>query len=354
MSAAALAALPLQTLTRLRRLIARGDPRETFAAIIGREQVIDGVEPTVWKAWQSCAGLDHVMEERCGDAGIAVTWLGAPSYPASLAFDVQPPPVLFSRGDLSVLSARRVGIVGTRTATLAGRNFSRRLGRDLSTSGVAVVSGLARGIDVHAHRGALEAGGRPVGVVACGLDVVYPPEHGREWEDVATRGLLLSEEPPGAAPEVHKFPQRNRILAALSEVLVVVESRHRGGSMSTVRESMRRGRPVMAVPGSPHVAVCDGTNGLLKDGCAPVTSVEDVITALSLESAGIVRVPDPRERPQGQEEAVLRELAGRPRTVDEIVLACGIPVFDAGVALGRLEMMGWAAESNGWWEALVH
>lgn len=354
MSAAALAALPIQTLTRLRRLIGCGDPVATFARIIDGEKVIGGVDDAVWQAWQSCAGLDRIVEERCADAGISVTWLGSDTYPGELVGDLQPPPVLFWRGELSVLGARRVGIIGTRTATLAGRNFSRRLGRDLSGSGHAVVSGLARGIDIHAHRGAIEAGGLPIGVVACGLDVVYPPEHSREWEHVASCGLLLSEEPPGAPPEVHKFPQRNRILAALSEVLVVVESRHRGGSMSTVRESIRRGRTVMAVPGSPHVAVCDGTNGLLKDGCAPVTSAEDVEIALSLEHPGTSPAIDPREKPQGAEVAVLHALVGRPHTVDELVLSCGLSVFDAGVVLGRLEMKGWAAESNGWWEALMH
>lgn len=352
-SAAALAALPLQTLSRLGRLVACGDPAETFARIISGQRVIDGVDPAVWRAWESCAGLDTAMHERCAEHGISVTWHGHDSYPEALAHDLQPPPVVFYMGDLSVLGARRVGIVGTRTATLAGRNFARRLGRDLATEGHAVVSGLARGIDIHAHRGVIEAGGSPVGVVASGLDVVYPPEHRGEWGQVAAQGLLVSEEPPGAPPEVHKFPRRNRILAALSEVLVVVESRHKGGSMSTVRESIRRGRTVMAVPGSPHVEVCDGTNDLLKDGCAPVTSVDDVLTALSLESAGTGRMPDPRPRPEGHETAVLRELRGRPRTVDEIVLACGLPVFDAGVALGRLEMKGWAAESNGWWEALL-
>lgn len=354
MSAAALAALPLQTLARLSRLVALGDPAVTFSRIIAGERVIAGVEPVVWDAWSSCAGLDALMDERCAAAGIGVTWPGDTAYPVVLLSEDRPPPVLFHRGDLSVLGSRRTGIVGTRTATLAGRNLAARLGHDLSAAGVAVVSGLARGIDIHAHRGVLRAGGRPVGVVASGLDVVYPPEHAREWERVAAEGLLMSEEPPGAPPEVHKFPLRNRVLAALSEVLVVVESRHRGGSMSTVREAVSRGRTVMAVPGSPHVAVCEGTNELLKDGCAPVTCVDDVLVALSLDTSGTVRVPDPRQRPVGDEDTVLRVLAGRPCTVDQVILESGLEHVRAGVALGRLEAKGWAAESNGWWEALVH
>ena len=191
-------------------------------------------------------------------------------------------------------------------------------------------------------------------MVACGLDVVYPPEHHRDWGLVAEHGLLLSEEPPGTAPEVHKFPQRNRILAALSEVLVVVESRHKGGSMSTVREAIKRDRTVMAVPGSPHVAVSDGTNELLKDGCAPVTSAQDVMIALSLQSPFPVSPPDRRESPTGDEATVLSVLAAGPCTVDQVVLGSGLAHSRAGIALGRLEMMGWAAESNGWWEALMH
>lgn len=354
MSAAALAALPIQTLARLRRLINAGDPAETFARIVAGERVIDDVTDAVWEVWQGCADLDTVMRHRCEDAGISVTWFGQPEYPTVLANDVHGPPVLFFRGDLSVLDRRRAGIIGTRSATLAGRNLARRLGRDLSAAGVAVVSGLARGIDIHAHRGTFDAGGFPVGVVASGLDVVYPPEHGQEWDQVARHGLLLSEEPPGAPPEIHKFPRRNRILAALSEVLVVVESRHKGGSMSTVREAITRGRTVMAVPGSPHVAVCDGTNGLLKDGCAPVTCADDVLVALSLESSVASYFSDSRERPHGLEAKVLQALVGRPYTVDEIVLACAVSPFQAGVALGRLELKGWASESNGWWEALVH
>lgn len=353
MSAAALAALPLQTYSRLSRLIALGDPADTFELVMTGKRPLDGVDPAVWAAWESSHGLDRVMQERCNSNGIGVTWLGAGDYPPALRHDREPPPVLFHRGDLGVLGLRRAGIIGTRTATLAGRNFSRRLGHELASAGVAVVSGLARGIDVNAHRGVLSAGGRAVGVVACGLDVVYPPEHGREWDAVAASGVLLSEEPPGASPEVHKFPRRNRILAALSEVLVVVESRHKGGSMLTVRESIRRGRTVMAVPGPPHVAVSDGTNELLKDGCAPVTCAEDVMIALSLDTSSWVRTGETRERPEGDETGVLQVLAGGPCTVDHVVLASGLPLFRAGVALGRLEMKGWAAESNGWWEALL-
>ena len=354
MSAAALAALPLQTHHRLRKLIACGDPVDVFRAIAAGQRVTGGIDERVWHAWRNVAGLDEVMARRCGEHGISVVCSRDDEYPTSIVDDREAPAVLFYRGDLSALRRRRVGIIGTRTASLSGCNFARTLGRDLALNDVAVVSGLARGIDVHAHRGVCDVGtGAAVAVVACGLDVVYPPEHELEWDDVARRGVLLTEAPPGTAPETHRFPLRNRILAALSEVLVVVESRARGGSMITVREAMKRDITVMAVPGSPHAPVSDGTNALLKDGCEPVTDVDDVLVALGLSSGSSRRGADMREAPTPAERGVLAACTTRAVTVDEIVMTIGIPVFEAGVLLGRLELKGWVQQVNGWWEALT-
>ena len=354
MSAAALAALPLQTHHRLRRLLACGDPSATYRAITEGERLIDGVDERIWNSWRGATGLDEVMAQRCAEHGISVVCTRDENYPQVLTDDIDPPPVLFHRGNLASLRLRRVGVIGTRTASLSGCNFARALGRDLALNGVSVVSGLARGIDVHAHRGVAGAGtGTAVAVVACGLDVVYPPEHGLDWDEVAENGLLLSEAPPGTRPETHRFPLRNRVLAALSEVLVVVESRTRGGSMITVREAMKRGVTVMAVPGSPHSPVSDGTNALLKDGCEPVTDVDDVIVALGLNTASTHRAVDTREPPTERERVVLAACLGRPVSTDGIVLTLGMPVFEAGVLLGRLEAKGWVQQVNGWWEALT-
>lgn len=352
MSAAALAALPLQTRTRLARLIAVGDPADTFRSILHGYRPITGVDERVWSAWRACRGLDALMHERCEEAGAWVTWTGHPLHPRALLDDPAAPAVLFGRGNPGVLHARRAGIIGTRRCTAGGAHFARMLGADLALNDVAVVSGLARGIDVHAHRGALSAGGAPVAVVASGVDIVYPPEHAREWEAVAEHGVLLSEWPPGTPPDRHRFPLRNRILAALCEVLVVVESRARGGSMITVVEAARRGATVMAVPGAPAKAVCEGTNNLLKDGCPPVTDVEDVLVALGLNTSRTLRHVDLRVAPTPQERDVLVALGDVPRTVDQVVLACNIDVFRAGVLLGSLEAKGRAVHANGWWEAL--
>ena len=353
MSAAALASMPLMTRGRLARLVALGDPCVTFRAVVAGERPLAGVENHVWEAWESCAGLDEQTEERCHDAGVWFTWRGEARYPQQLHGDPAAPAVVFCAGDARALAVRRVGIVGTRRCTAAGAHFARRLGADLALNGVAVVSGLARGIDVHAHRGALGAGGAaPVAVVASGPDTVYPPEHASEWAGIAGRGLLLSEWPPGTQPDRHRFPLRNRILAALSEVLVVVESRARGGSMITVTEAARRGATVMAVPGSPSLEVCEGTNNLLKDGCAPVTDVDDVLVALGLDNSRTLRHVDTRPAASAAEAGVLDALGGMPRTVDEIVTVCALDAYRAGVLLGSLEAKGRARHTNGWWEAL--
>lgn len=360
--AAALAALPLQTQARLRRLVQCGDPAVTWRRIMAGERVVAGIDERIWRAWQSCDGLEDTMGERCEETGVGVTWMGGPGYPPVLLRDPNRPAVLFHRGDPGVLAHPRVGIIGTRAASRAGSAFARRLGHDLALNGVSVVSGLARGIDIAAHRGVLATAGRqcgaPVGVVAGGIDVIYPPEHAREWAEVCSHGVIMSEGPPGTPPETHRFPLRNRILAALCDVLVVVESRSRGGSMITVREAATRGVTVMAVPGSPSSPVSDGTNALLRDGCAPVTDVEDVLVALSLQSGGLpggraLRSVDTRRHPDAHEQALLAAFAGLPRTCEELVLATGRSRFDTGVALGRLEADGWVSHDNGWWEALL-
>lgn len=353
---AALAALPLQTPRRLRMLLQAGTSEEMWNALRRKEKPLVGIDETVWRAWH---GVSHSLLEstahKCEKAKITVATFRDSTYPLALVGDPWAPPVLFMRGNPQIVQARRVGIIGTRTATRSGQYFARTLGEELARAHVCVVSGLARGIDVESHVGALQArdsGAPPCAVVASGPDIVYPREHHRIWNDLAERGLIMSESPPGTSPEVHRFPQRNRILAGLSEVLVVVESRARGGSMITVREAMKRDITVMAVPGAPGVRASEGTNDLLRDGCAPVTCVDDVLVALGLHTMRS-SVVDTREAPSPEERCVLAALGRTPRTIDEVALLATLSVVDVAVLLGRLEAKGWTAHSNGWWEALI-
>jgi DNA processing protein len=246
-----------------------------------------------------------------------------------------------------------VALVGTRNATAAGRATATQLADQLASAGVHVVSGLARGIDGCAHRGVLSSSGSgvPIGVVGSGLDVPYPREHAELWERVADAGLLLSEAPPGAAPEAWRFPQRNRIIAAVAEVVVVVESRESGGSLITVDEALERGRPVMAVPGALASRASAGTNRLLRDGAAVVLDVGDVLTALAIDHVPLaVGAAGLRARPPAGDRDVYEICAAGSASLDTVVLATSRTVGDAAMALARLVAGGWLAEVDGWFE----
>ncbi|HEY7071335.1 MAG TPA: DNA-processing protein DprA [Acidimicrobiales bacterium] len=284
---------------------------------------------------------------------VEVTLHGRPGYPPVLIGDIEPPAVLFHRGDPGILAGPRVAIVGTRQCTATGAGVAFELGRDLARAGVVVVSGLASGIDGAAHRGVLAADAAPpVGVVGSGLDVVYPRHQGALWDAVGRTGVLLSEAPLGARPERWRFPARNRIIVACADLVVVVESHQRGGSMHSVDEADRRGIDVMAVPGSVRNAAAAGTNDLLAEGRAPVCSAQDVLVALGL---GTVAPADPLDRrapPDPGDEPVLEALGWSPVTLDHIVVRTGLTLAVLAPSLDRLCETGWVARRGGWYERL--
>ena len=361
---AALAGFRGMTPRRLRTLLDHLAPRDAFEIASGAAAptpLVARLLTDELRGWwrQSAAERSPAScWELCNDAGVDVVTAGDQEFPALLGLDPSPPAVLFVRGDLRALDTRRVGIVGTRNATLAGRQTAVALGHDLAAAGVAVVSGLARGSDGAAHRGALAAGesveiGRPVAVVGNGPDTPYPKQNADLWSSVCARGVLMSEWPPGTPPEAFRFPMRNRILAALCEVLVVVESRERGGSLLTVREALDRSVEVMAVPGSPRNRAAAGTNGLLHAGAGPVTSVDDVLAALGLDTRRQGTTPfDPRPPLRGVERAVVERCRADPRTLDEVAGSFGLALCEAAMTLARLERAGWLREVGGWFEAI--
>lgn len=360
--AAALAGFEEMTLARLGALLRAFSPAEAYAVAIGHGRPpVDGLlarvlaRPEVAAAWQRShrqRPVDVVWEQCCA-LGVTVSIAGRPGHPMVLGDDPQPVPVLFSRGDRGILDGRRVGVVGTRNATMAGRHLARALGEDLARAGVHVVSGLARGIDGHAHAGVLDAGGpgRAVAVVASGHDVVYPREHRRLWDAVAESGVVFSEVPPGTPPLPFRFPLRNRIVAALSEIVVVVESRERGGSLITADLAAERGVPVMAVPGHAASRAALGVNGLLRDGAAPVLDAGDVLTALSLDHTRTVE-PARRVAPAGDDHRVWRLCVARACTLEQVADHCGGSLVVAARSLARLEQQGWVVDVDGWFEGV--
>lgn len=271
--------------------------------------------------------------------------LGTAEYPPSLALLPDPPPVLFRRGP-APLDQHAVAIVGSRGATGYGRLMAERLAFDLARRGLIVISGLARGIDGAAHRGALAAGGRTIGVLGCGVDVVYPAEHRSLMERMAAEGGLLSELPPGTGPVPHHFPKRNRIISGLSLGVVVVEAGDKSGALITANLATQQGRETLAVPGNATSPMSRGPHRLIREGAALVESAEDVLEALGLKQDG------PRLHPaafagsgfpaaqtaDGAEAKVWEALSGQPADADDLVAATGLAAADVQVALMLLEM----------------
>ena len=337
--AVALASIPNVGPATLRRWL------QTEAASAAWRRVGTGPETAVAQLWELHSRL-----------GIAVLLSDHPSYPSRLSGDPERPTVLFCLGDPAVLrSAPTVALVGTRAPTRYGLGVAAQFGTELSAAGVSVVSGLALGIDGAAHEGACACtdGAPPIAVVAGGLDDPYPRSHVRLWQRVAAQGAVVSESPAGVRTEKWRFPVRNRLLAGLSDVVVVIESRHGGGSRHTVDAAMTRDKPVGAVPGSIRSATSEGTNALLADGCFPVCSAADVLMALSLAGApvSVTRAArGPQASPElGEDQALYDALSHDPTALDDLLALSGLGLTNLCAGLQRLARAGVARDLGGWW-----
>lgn len=363
---AALASLDGVGPSRLRWLLSHGSPEQVWAMVqagtLRRPPSHLALDPSSLGKWAVASrSIDPVLcWQRCVDLGIGVVSIGSPAYPAALADDLDPPVVLFHLGDPASLDGPRVAIVGTRRATGYGLRTADRFGAELAEAGVAVVSGLALGIDAAAHRGAtsvVSSAVGPVAVVGAGLDTPCPSRNRALAREVAARGVILSEVPPGVAARPWRFPVRNRVLAALADAVVVVESAGAGGSMHTVREAMARDRPVLAVPGPIDSRASEGTNQLISEGAAPCRGIDDVLDAIGL-AAVRPRVenrssPDPRPTARGDAATVLAAIEWRPVSVEHLALRTGLAFGALASALGELESDGWIARTGGWIERCV-
>jgi DNA processing protein len=360
-----LTALPEVGPSRLRLLLDGRDPDAAWRAVLaGRpgpaaRTPAGGSAARLVAAWAAAAAAIDLADLWVAhvEAGVGVHLLGTPSYPLDLADDPDPPAVLFHLGDLVALDGPLVAVVGTRDCTRYGRDLAFELGRDLTAAGVGVVSGLALGIDGAAHAGALDAdapgAARPVAVVGSGLDVVYPARNRHVWEAVRATGVLLGEHPLGARPRPWHFPARNRVIAAVADVVVVVESHRGGGAMHTVDEALARDRPVMAVPGSVRSRASGGTNHALFDGVAEVCrDAGDVLGRLGL-TGGRHRACQDRPPPGAGDDPVLDALGWQPATLEQVLVRTGLPIAAAALALERLEATGWVARRGGWYERVA-
>ena len=319
-----------------------------LAALLGRE-----ARSTAAALARAAAAVD--VADRWSaheDAGVTVLARGDARMPTRLADDIDPPLVLFAAGDVGATEGPTVAVVGTRRCSRAGAEMAHDIGRQCARAGARVVSGLAVGIDAAAHAGALAAGpgaAPPVAVVGSGLDVVYPARSRALWHQVAAHGVVLSEYPLGTTPSRWRFPARNRLVAALADVVVVVESGRTGGSMYTVDEALERQRDVLAVPGSVRSSASAGTNWLLSQGAQPCCSTADVLVAAQLSPAPeeATSVLDPRPPPTGDGRRVLRAIGWDPTTLDAVARRTGLGLGALALAVDGLEADGWIDRSTG-------
>ncbi len=362
-----------------RRLLAQAD---------SREEVLDGIRTGVLDAPRGARGtllLGKVLEEArrivriAGREGIRVLGIDEPDYPPSLLRLHDPPAVLYVRGRAELLQRTSVAIVGARRATPVGRRVAETMARELARGGLAVVSGLATGIDAAAHRGAVGEPGGTVAVLGRGPDRAYPLANADLFHRIAVDGLLVSEFPPGVAARAHHFPRRNRVLAALAEGVVLVEAGARSGAYHTLTHALDLGLEVMVVPGSAESPASVGTNALLVEGVPPVLTAAHALAVLGghegrpEELADRVRLrlaalaaglpPGAGGRAGGvgagrgelfEEEdpeiaLLLRILGSGARPVEEVLEEAGLPPSKALGLLSRLELQGRARrEPDGW------
>lgn len=270
-------------------------------------------------------------------------------FPERLRAIFDPPPALYLRGagEPELLGRRSVAVVGARSCSPYGGQVARMLGRELAAVGLVVVSGLARGIDGDAHRGALESGGLTVGVLGCGIDRDYPASHAQLSRRIEEQGLVVSEYEPGIEPAPWRFPARNRIIAGLCEAVVVVEARERSGALITADFAVDEGRDVFAVPGEITSALSAGTNALLKLGAAPLTSAQDVLDVLGIEPTG------PKEPVDVSPAAaqLLELVRDTPSAADELAARGTLDAGAVSVALTELELAGLVAAADGVYRA---
>jgi DNA processing protein len=316
---------------------------ELALAVFASETGTHLIRPPLSRRWTShLRSFDaRAYEERLAARGIRFLARTAAEFPPLLRAIHDPPPGLFLRGagDLDLLSRAGVAIVGARACSGYGASVARSLGRDLARAGLVVVSGMARGIDAEAHRGALEADAPTIAILGCGIDRDYPAAHAELARRIAATGLVASEYAPGVEPAPWRFPARNRIVAGLCAATVVVEARERSGALITADLALEEGREVFTVPGEITSSLSAGTNALLKLGAIPLTGAADVLVSFGIEE----------EQAAARSDALLDLL---PATADELVRRTARPAAEIAQALVELELAGAVVAREGVYRVL--
>jgi DNA processing protein len=346
----ALRSVPLVgNLTFRRLLTAFGSPEKVLQASAAEIAAVEGVRSTVAGAIKShdyrrAAEAESAALLRCG---ASVVTLADADYPPLLKEIPDPPPYLYLHGSLPA-SRTAIAVVGSRRASEYGISIATRLARELAEQGITIVSGLAQGVDAAAHRAALQVAGSTVGVLGCGIDLVYPAENRRLYQEMAEKGGIISEFPIGTPPDAPNFPRRNRIISGLCRGVLVVEAAEKSGSLITAAFALEQGREVFAVPGNITFRASRGTNSLIKQGAKLVETVADILGELP---------PEPTELPQWarkqqftlspQEESLCALLTEGPLHIDDVTHRSGLTVPAVSAMLLRLELQGAITQLSG-------
>ena len=347
-------------------LEAFGTPQKVFEAPLSMIKAVPGIgdktAPQIksFKDWKKVEKELEFADRTC----VSIVTSQDPLYPSQLLSTYDYPAFLYVKGHLKEDDVN-VAVVGSRTASTYGKFTTERLCRELVLRGITVISGLARGIDSAAHRGALSGKGRTIAVLGCGLDVVYPPENEKLFTEISLQGALISEFPFGTPPNAPNFPARNRIISGISLGVVVVEASEKSGSLITARLALEQGREVFAVPGSIDSSGSRGTNKLIKQGAKLIENVEDILEEIlpQVTRAPKVVKPDQRQKqPDDQQkiltsspDLVLKEtektvwqvLSQKPVHIDQIITSTGLTAHEVLVILLNLELQGLIEQKPG-------
>jgi DNA processing protein len=279
--------------------------------------------------------------EKAASQGVSIVTAEEPEFPESLRNIPDAPLFLYIKGAFSPADRHAVSLVGTRTPTQFGRFITKRMALELASQGITIVSGMARGIDTEAHKGALAAPGRTIAVLACGIDIAYPPENRALMDEISRNGAVVSENPFGTQPESGYFPARNRIISGLSQGTVIIEAAEDSGSLITADYALKQGRKLFAIPGNISSPVSKGTNSLIKRGAQLVEMASDVLQGLGIDKGRALQTVDrPLPALTDEEQTVFGAVTDEPKHIDTILAEIGSTPGRLGGILVSLELKG--------------
>lgn len=328
-----------------------GSPERALSAPQDELKNVDGLSEKVIAEISTFSWREHAERElaKSVEAGIAIITADNAEYPEGLKKTPDPPNYLYVKGVLQPEDGNAVAIVGTRKPTHYGRTVTHRIAYELASAGFTIVSGMARGIDTQAHRGALAAKGRTIAVLGCGIDVAYPPENKGLMKEISNSGAVISENPFGTKPEAGYFPARNRIISGLTRGTVIIEAAEDSGSLITAKNTIEQGRKLFAVPGNIGSVTSRGPNSLIKQGATLVESGDDILKELGMQTPDMRHAVLSRPLPPltQEEDAVFRCITNEPKHIDSIMNECRSAAGKLSGVLINLELKGLAKQLPG-------